>query len=405
MHARLLARTSSALALILGFALAPSPVRAQCGPDGLNAGPCCGLANAVLPQFPAVNQTVRWICFDTCQASLAQVYCGHLGIPQPLTGGGAFVCGAYTIRVQLKDCGTLGLIWNGSVNAFYSRNWQASSVPGAINLNVWRFVVNGDLLPGPALPTNNCQRPDCMNNYARLYVSGYVDYAFDCINGTWQASWMLDHECDAVHHAPGTVRPAPATGLHPTRSFTVVAPDAGFAVSPTGPNQSNGPISQQAIRKNNWAALPQICTFEESCAGLFQAQNAFCLCTPTGPGQYVQTSVNAAGACGSTIAPSANGVFEQKRIGRWTNPAVYPGSQFLLFDFGWLATQDGCTGAGTQEWYEGVETIRGYVAYDFAGTPLGSQFEDLASANQSATSAAPRIGAPHVAYWLLNFNL
>jgi len=176
-------------------------------------------------------------------------------------------------------------------------------------------------------------------------------------------------------------------------------------VSPASPSQSNGAITQQALRKNNWAATPQICTFEEACTGAFTAQNQFCQCVPTGLSQYVTTAVNAAGACGSAVVPSAIGLFEQKRIGRWTNPAVYPGSQFVLFDFGWLSTQDGCTGAGSQEWYEGVETIRGYLAYDFAGTPLGNQFEDLASANLSATSQAPRIGAPHIAYWLLNFNL
>ena len=404
MHARLFSPFAAATLVLALASLAPA-ARAQCGPDGLNGGPCCAPAAAALPAFPAVNQTARWICFDGCLSPSAQVYCSHLGAPLPVMSGGALVCGAYSIRVNLKDCASGALIWNGSVNATYSRNWQASSLAGAINLNVWRFVVNGDLLPAPALQTNPCLRPDCLNNYARLYVTGYVDYAFDCAAGTWQVSWMLDHECDSVHHALGTARPAPATGLHPTRSFTVVAPDAGFVVSPTGTNQSNGAIAQQALRKNNWAASPQICMFEESCQGVFQAQQQFCQCVPAAVSQYITTNVNAVGGCGSTIAPSANGLFEQKRIGRWTNPAVYPGSQFVLFDFGWLATGDGCTGAGTQEWYEGVETIRGYPAFDFAGTPLGSQFEDLGSANLSATSQAPRIGAPHVVYWLLNFNL
>jgi hypothetical protein len=404
MHARPFAPLAAAI-LFLGLATPFTIAHAQCGPDGLNGGPCCAPAGVVLPQFPATTMTARWICFDTCQSQFAQTYCSHLGAPNPMQSGGALVCGAYTIRVQLRDCGTTGLIWNGSVNAFYSRNWQASSLAGAINLNVWRFVVNGDLLPGPALPTNNCQRPDCMNQFARLHVSGYVDYAFDCLSGTWQAAWMLTHECDSVHHAAGTARPAPPGGFHPTRSYTVVAPDGGFVVSPASPNQSNGAITQQALRKNNWATSPQICTFEEACAGVFQAQQQFCQCVPTGLSQYVTTVVNAGGACGSSVAPSAIGLFEQKRIGRWTNSAVYPGGQFVLFDFGWLSTTDGCTGAGSQEWYEGVETIRGYLAYDFAGNPLGNQFEDLASANLSATSQAPRIGAPHVAYWLLNFNL
>jgi hypothetical protein len=401
MHARPFAPLAAAI-LFLGLAPFASVARAQCGPDGLNGGPCCGPAGVNLPAFPAVTMNAKWIAFDACSSQFTTTYCSHLGIPNPMQGGGALICGAYTIRVQMRDCSSGLFVWNGQVDAFYSRNWQASSIAGAINLNVWRFVVNGDLLPGPGLVSTQYSRPSCISHYPRLHVTGYVDYVYDCIAGTWQSAWMLTHECDSVHHAAGTARPGT---FHPNISFTVVAPDAGFVVSPASPAQSNGAISQQALRRNNWATTPQICTFEEACQGVFQAQNALCQCVPTGLSQYVTTTVSAGGACGSAIAPSANGPFEQKRIGRWTNPAVYPGNQFLLFDFGWLSTQDGCTGAGSQEWYEGVETIRGYLAYDFAGIPLGTQFEDLASANLSATSQAPRIGATHIAYWLLNFNL
>jgi hypothetical protein len=76
-----------------------------------------------------------------------------------------------------------------------------------------------------------------------------------------------------------------------------------------------------------------------------------------------------------------------------------------LFDFGYLAYQNGCTGVLSQEWFEGAETLRGFPAVDFSGVALGTQFEDLASASTSAVNQATRIGAPHVSYYMLNFNM
>jgi hypothetical protein len=92
MHARLLARTLSAVALILGFALAPSNARAQCGPDGLDGGPCCQPAGVALPDLPRGEpERCGGSASTTCQSAFATTYCGHLGAPLPLTGGGAFV--------------------------------------------------------------------------------------------------------------------------------------------------------------------------------------------------------------------------------------------------------------------------------------------------------------------------
>jgi hypothetical protein len=395
-----------ALASLLALALSAPRALAQCGPDGLDGGPCCQPAGVMLPQFPPMSQGVRFICFDNCQTVTNVSYCVNLGQPIPYQAGGAIVCGVYRIRVTVKSCASNTTLWNGSVLAHYSRNWQESSVPGAINLNVWRFVVNGDFLPTAAVPNNPFFKPACLSTYTRVYFTGYFDYAFDCFTGQWQVAWAVDHECDGIHHAPGTSRPAPAAGLHPTTSFTFVGPDAGFVVAPASMARSNGPIVQQALRWNNWANLPAICNFEEPAQGNFQALNDFCMCgTAAGAHEYIATNVTAVGGCGSSVNPSTLGIFMQKRIGRWTNPGVFPGTETLLIDFGYLNNMNGCTGASTQEWFEGAETLRGYPAFDFAGVALGLQFEDLGSANKSATLPAVHIGAPHVTYYLLNFNL
>jgi hypothetical protein len=263
--------------------------------------------------------------------------------------------------------------------------------------------VNGDLLPGAALPTNNCQRPDCMNQFARLYVTGYVDYAYDCINGTWQASWMLDHECDGIHHAPGTARPAPANRPPPDEVLHGRRPRRGLHRLADGPNQSNGTITQQALRKNNWATSPQICHVRGSLHGTFQAGATICLCVPTGLASVRQTSVNAAGAAAAPSPRARTGV-RAEADRPLDERGRLPRQPVLLFDFGWLSTQDGCTGRDRRSGTRASRRSAG-TSPTTSRPAAREPVRGLASANLSATSPAPRIGAPHVAYWLLNFNL
>lgn len=394
-----------ALASILAFA-APSARAQQCGPDGLN-GPCCGPTFPTLPQFPAMQRDANWLCFDSCQTSLNVPYCAIIGAPLKMQVNGQPQCSAYTIRIRLRTCGTTNFVWLGATNAFYTRNWQESPAPGQL-LTIWRFAINGDMLPTNLLPPGPCDRPACLNGQSRIYVSGYIDYALDCQTNTWQVAFVLSHECDAIHHQLGFSRPAPATGYHPTRSFSIVCPGVGFApylpgaVSP----RSDGPITAEAIRWNNWMApAPQACTFEEPVNGGFFAQNEFCFCGTAGPPQYISTNVDAVSICGSQAVPSPLGSFMQKRIGNWTAAGSYPGVEYALFDFGWLSYRNGCSATNTQEWFEGGETLGGYPAFDFAGLTLDPEFEDLGSCNFLTTNPATRIGAPHVSNYMIYLNL
>jgi hypothetical protein len=380
---------------------------AQCGQaDGLDGGPCCAAAFAQIPQIPAFQTDARFICFDNCAPALNTLYCANLGPPIPMGSGGAIVCGAYFIRLRLKVCGTTNFVWLGALNAMYSRNWLESSVPGTVNLTVWRFIVNGDFLPTASLPNTPCDKPGCTVQFTRVYFSGHVDYAYDCITNTWSVAFAINHECDGIHHQPGTARPAPASGFHPTRNFSIVGPGSTFAVASTGAIRSDGPINQQAIRWNNWGPAPVACTFEEPASGFFQAQNDVCFCATASPNlQYTFSNVSAFGACGSAINPVAGFPFLQKRIGAWTSATTFPGQEFVLFDVGRLGALKGCTGVNSIEWFEGSETIGGFPAYEFSGLALDPEFEDLGSANNSFTNPAVKIGAPHVSNCILNFNL
>lgn len=392
-------------AISLLGSLAPS-ASAQCVPDGLDGGPCCQPANATLPAFPAMTmQSTRFVCFDACMPAAQAQWCANFQAPIPMQGGGAFVCGAYDIPIRIRQCGLPITYWGGTLKAYYSRNWQASSVVGAVNLTVWRFIVNGDMKPTINLTNNSLYRPACQSTYGQVYFSGYIDYAFDCNTNQWQIAWNLNHECDGVHHVLGTARPAPASGFHPTRSFSFIGPGNTFSVSSVNPLISSGPIVQGAVRWNDWTSSPQICRYEEPAQGIFQPMNDFCMCVSTGAPQYNAAMVQANAACGSGIVPSPLGPLMQKRLGLWTNPNVYPGIQHLLFDFGFLDYIDGCTGIVTPQWFEGAETLRGYPAVDFNGLALGSQFEDLGSCNKPGSPTSQLIGAPHVVDYVLNFNL
>jgi hypothetical protein len=401
-----LSRFGLALGLAVG-ALATTPASAQCSaPDNLDFGPCCAPAAVNLPSFPAMNLDALWICFDNCGPAFQRPFCGAIGKPKPVAQAGAIVCGQYDIRFQLKDCATGQLHWSAGVRATYSRTWQESSSAGTVPTTVWRFLINGDFIPTNNVPNTPCERPASLNLYSRLYLTGHIDYALDCATNTWSVAWSLNHECDQVHHAPGTVRPAPAGGFDPGKSFTIVGPGSTFVVAPNNTLVSDGPITQGSFRWNNWAASPAICTFREPAQGNFIANTQFCLCGPSTAGlQNVDSTVFAQGQCGSAVGPTPNTRFTQKRIGVWTSPTTFPGIEHLLFDFGDLRLANGCNGAQTTEWYEGVETIGGWPAFDITGVALGRQFEDLGSCNTSPTSMARRIGAPHISYSILNFNM
>ena len=248
----------------------------------------------------------------------------------------------------------------------------------------------------------------------RIHVWGYIDYARNCNTGVVETAWALNHGCDATEHLPGTsARPG---AFHPNLSYTWIGPGTGFIVDPVTTNLSNGPqMVQEAVRANRWAALPNICEREE----LVQISSiipdpaqASCPCAGAagGPGQYVPSLFRVAGVCGTNVnlPPVAPIPFNQKKIGRWTIGAVYPGFEELLLDEGFVNYQDGCNPLVIlQQYVKGVETLGGYPTFQVTPPPvitLGRQFEDLATANRGPNNIALIVGAPYVSHFIINLN-
>jgi hypothetical protein len=351
--------------------------------------------------------------------------CIDLGEPRPAQQNGGTVCGVYVIPVTVRTCGAAAQVaWTANLTAHYSRNWLAWSAAGATpDFGVWRFLLNGDVIPSAfaiqRYGNNRCVVPACFATYHAIYVQGYVDYAFDCVNRRWLASGAFDHGCDLYAHGQSTsVRPGPAAGFDPGRSYTWVFPAANFspfAGSATDPVGNGSALSQEAaFRLDQWTTAPDICNCEElALVANVGSGSGLCECpaSATGAPQFVETFVSAAGECNSTLNTGQFPLpFVQKRIGRWTNAATYPGGQYLLLEMGYLAYGDACEGTLAPQYMEGVETIGGFRAITYDGIPLDRQFDDWGSSNPRPAAGTPPhpnpiVGAPHITWYLTHMNL
>jgi hypothetical protein len=406
-------------ALLLLPAIAAVRARAQScfTDDGLGAvpGSCCQPATLVLPTFPAITIGSKFVSFRDCGLGVSANVCVSIAAPTPVASGGATVCGVFLIRYTISSCGaTPRVLWSGNMRAHYSRTWLESST-GALppNTQVWRFLLNGDLVPSAfllgAYGANAAVVPPCQATFGHaVHFWGYIDYALDCASNSYATAWVLNHDCDFSEHHPTGARPGV---FHPRYSYDFLGPGATFMIDPLTIPGSSGNAVFEDVRKNQWATIPNICLTEEPATGVVNIINPFCPCTSsTGGGQFLLTNVSGAGTCGTVFnSPGTPTIpFIQKKIGMWTSAASYPGPEYVLLDQGFLHWVSGCGPANLPDQYlKGVETIGGWAPYrlDPVLSPLGIQFEDWGSANRTPNNVAPIIGAPYVTHFIVNLNI
>ena len=157
----------------------------------------------------------------------------------------------------------------------YSRTWLETSEDDR-SYQVWRFLWNGELDAERSVADTPCPLPTCSPVFNdRVRWTGYVDYALDCDSLEWSHAWLLDHECDAIDHAPGFPR---AGTFHPNRSYAFVAPAAGFVPSAAVPVE-RGSTAVESIRRVNLpeGEEPGSCEYEEPLEGAeLDALQAYC---------------------------------------------------------------------------------------------------------------------------------
>jgi len=157
----------------------------------------------------------------------------------------AAVCGQYAVPFDLIGCNGVDLL-TGSLVLDYTRTWEETLSTGVVDHQVWRFAAKADLaLAFSQVPT--CPVPDRLVSLTQCFLHGYVDYAFNCPNSTWEAVVVLYHGCDAFQQAP--VLSSNPGVFHPSTSYAVVAPDtvANPFVPLTGPPTA-GLLRADALR-------------------------------------------------------------------------------------------------------------------------------------------------------------
>jgi hypothetical protein len=352
--------TSACLAIFVATLVLPAAF-AQCpGNDGFSAGPCCTPASPTLPNFPTMTLNGLGACIRDCGVesqfntvatlSPAQVLCDHWlfyltisGPPSVTIGAGNFLVGKY------------------------DRTWLEFPLPGTPPIQVWRFLVNGDLNYG--LTTTSA--PGCPIPLSAfppfslpVHYVGNVDYAFNCATGGWQVAYTLTHWCPPESHAPFSQRPIAAAAGWLKRTYHFVGP-ANFVFGLCPP--PDGVIVAESCRKSfglSNPAVPYTCLNESQ---VFQGnlQNVMnnCSCfdpTPVGPPpRYMHQSLNAFEICGGAGAPiNSFGGFgipfmptglRALMLGSWVPIAgggTYPGTKCISIYLGIIEGPGVCPGPG-----------------------------------------------------------
>ncbi len=367
MRSLLLAKTA-ALTLTALVSLAGQSRAQICNiPDGLDPVSACGFGPMVQLHQQAFKQQSLGICWRDCGVDATAPYIGQWSGLAPILSGlpPAMSCAWYSTSLTLYQGNTIR--WTGRFFAAYSRTWMEVDNAGA-PMQVWRYLVNGDMQPITAAP-GPCAPPPCaaaFGNFVRF--TGYIDYAQPCGGSTAPVTqaWMVTHGCDSIDHQIGYPR---GGVFHPDRLYTFVGPSAGFAVGAGGAVEVGG-TPFEAIRRWDAITMPARCNFEERLLNAnFNPLTFLCMCG-VGPALWWEANLTALGSLGTTITPyPGSHPFRSFPIGTWTNPAVFPGVEQLRYTTNDLQYQE-CTGnPPRQEYYFGVTTAGGFQAFQVGPVP------------------------------------
>lgn len=389
-------------ALFVPFVLfvASSPSRATSAflRDGLSFGGCREAKAVQLPEFPAVSVETKFLCWHNCRVEEMRTVQAEIELTQ-VAGG------TYLGRVIVNDPSGHRRIWTGKLLLTYSRTWaEQSPRASSPDLQVWRFVVNGDFFPSSllldTLGDDPAFVPPCARRYSRFHVQGFMDFARDLNTDEFSVAFAFDHDVDSFEHAGGiSLRPG---DFHEARSYTWVGPAAGFVVNPnlaTDAGRCDG--SLRGIDYN--APLLQVTEARQASGGLVRNEGRYGLEDPTGPLQYNVQQFQTVATCLSTaIAVPFGGLpgLVGKSLGEWIDPEVYPGRESLHIERGHVSYHRRSLQEWTQPYFVGVQTQGGFPAHGFITQidgslglrPLSRDFIDLGDATLPDSGSAPRIG-------------
>lgn len=386
-------------ALLLGVVASRHSATAQCVPDGLDGGPCCTATQPNYPFVPRFQQDTLGICWENCDPVFVSDCRAVWGTPAVAFNP----CRVQRMDLTLKSGSVTK--WKGRMLLTYSRTWLEVDAAGN-ELQVWRYLVNGNLNPTAAAGPFPCPVPPCAAAFGKVRFTGYLDYVRDCFGPRRQFAWMISHQCDRIDHAPGFPR---AGAFHPEHSYTFVGPAAGFIVTPLVPIEGGATALEAVRRQPRVPGVGLTCEFEEQIQGDLNPIQQFCLCGPAAATpQWSLANMLIFGACG-TFFNSPGGPFLpgflSQGIGFWTDPLTYPGEEQLRWNAGGYDYVDPCTGVAQPEVFFGVTTLFGYPARQIlsggGGGPLPPVFVDQGN---SLRGGATIMNTPYESDHIVNLN-
>jgi len=179
------------LAILTLVSVNPASAVLCLGSDDLT-GPCCSIAALNIPTFlPGTSLPSVGICWNSCAPSTDPVIV-DFSPPSPIA------CGQYQIQMTITDL-TGTVLMTGLGTLVYTRTWTEFNNDGD-ELQIWRMMIKTDF--NPSVSTPPCPVPLCLITVPAAFFYGHVDYAFNCIDGTWEVATSLFHSCDLLIHHP-----------------------------------------------------------------------------------------------------------------------------------------------------------------------------------------------------------
>ena len=207
--------------------------------DGFSGGPCCSTAVGTLPAFPTVTVGGLGASINNCGLESQFDISATLAPVQVLSD--------YVLITLTIDAQPAFSITNQLLAAKYARSWIEVSPTGA-ELQVWRFLVNGDLAysaVAPAAAGTKIPLSTLPPHNLPAHFIGNVDFAKNLGTGTWEISYTLSHFCPVESHATFSQRPIGDASTWANRTYHFVGPsNFTFDAFPS----PSGPIAGESAR-------------------------------------------------------------------------------------------------------------------------------------------------------------
>jgi len=367
-------------ALLTGGLLSAQGTTCFLGDDGFNLG-CCLTPQPNLPQFPPISIGGRFGCLLDCALE------ADFNVAVSVTAPQMVLCDQAIASVSASSL--TGPNFFGFIIMKYSRTWTEPDPMIGIPRQVWRFLINGDMqwFPSTAASTP-CPNPPETINGTPVHMVGHIDYICT-VDPTglpiWQNFLSLSHLDGCISHAPWSAVPG---GMHPERSYHLVAP-ACFSWAP--PPAPSGSIQAEAVRGSLFGPTSPVfyqCFTELTVPQgtlTTQFQNCLCSTSSASPPRWAHQNLAGIAMCGGLVASPFDSLllpgsiiptgFATLRLGSWTcstSSAVPPRELFI--HFGVVQYQEPCSPIGIPFHIVTGVTTRGNLGTLFmpaAGTGTG----------------------------------